>query len=103
MLDKCFNIFENKGNVVWMLHESLNQLKFDSTHFQQVFNIFYAFNNVERPVQTPQHLVQQRAERMLNQMLKPFKRALSCKAGGVVWVKGKFERRNREGKREEAI
>ena len=26
---------------------------FDSTHFQQDFNIFYAFNNVERPVQTP--------------------------------------------------
>ena len=30
-----------------MLNESLNQFKLDSTHFQQ------AFNNVERPVQTP--------------------------------------------------
>ena len=40
-----FNIFKNKGNVETMLDESLNQLKFDSTHFQQ------AFNNVERPVQ----------------------------------------------------
>ena len=37
-----------------MLNESLNQFKFDSTHFQQAFNIFYTFNNcVERPVQTP--------------------------------------------------
>ena len=43
---KC-NIFKNKENVESMLNESLNQFKFDSTHFQQ------AFNNVERPVQTP--------------------------------------------------
>ena len=42
-----FNIFKKKENVDSMLNESLNQLKFDSTHFQQ------AFNNVERPVQTP--------------------------------------------------
>ena len=42
-----FNIFKNKQNVEWMLSESLNQSKFDSTHFQQ------AFNNVERPFQTP--------------------------------------------------
>ena len=48
-----FNIFENKGNVAWMLNESLDQLKFDSTGFQQAFNIFYAFNNVGRSVQTP--------------------------------------------------
>ena len=53
MLGKCwtssipFNIFENKGNVVWILSESLSQFKFDSTHFQQ------AFNNVEKPVQMP--------------------------------------------------
>ena len=47
------NIFKNKGNVESMLNESLNQFKFDSTHFQQAFNVFYAFNNVERPVQTP--------------------------------------------------
>ena len=62
MLDKCersvqtastpFNIFENKGNVVWMLNESLNQFKFDSTRFQQAFSILYTFNNVKRPVQT---------------------------------------------------
>ena len=42
-----FNIFKNKGTVESMLNESLNQFKIDSTHFQQ------AFNNVERPVQTP--------------------------------------------------
>ena len=42
-----FNIFKNKENVESMLNESLNQFKFDSTHFQK------AFNNVERPVRTP--------------------------------------------------
>ena len=36
-----------------MFNERLNQFKFDSTRFQQAFNIFYAFNNVEQPVQTP--------------------------------------------------
>ena len=46
-----FNIFKNKGNVEAMLNESLKQFKFDSTHFQQTFNIFYAFNNAERPAQ----------------------------------------------------
>ena len=46
-----FNIFKNKENVDSMLNESLNQFKFDSTHFQPVF--FYAFNSVKRPVQTP--------------------------------------------------
>ena len=45
-----FNIFKNKGSV-------------DS--------IFYTFNNVERC------LVQQRIERILMQMLKPFKRAFT--------------------------
>ena len=48
-----FNIFKNKENVESMLNESLNQFKFDSTRLQQAFNIFYTFNNVERPVQTP--------------------------------------------------
>ena len=48
-----FNIFKNKENVELMLNESLNQFKFDSTRFQQVFDTFYAFNDVERPVQTP--------------------------------------------------
>ena len=47
------NIFKNKENVESMLNESLNQFKFDSTRFQQVFDIFYAFNDVQRPVQTP--------------------------------------------------
>ena len=48
-----FNTFKNKRNVESMLNESLNQFKFDLTQFQQAFNIFYPFNNVERPVQTP--------------------------------------------------
>ena len=59
MLGECrnrlngpFNIFENKGKVGSMLNESLNRFKLDSTRFQQVFNIFYVFNNVGRPVQT---------------------------------------------------
>ena len=48
------NMFKNKGNVETMLNESLNQFKFDSTHFQQTFNNFFCtFNNVERPVQSP--------------------------------------------------
>ena len=37
------NIFKNKGNVEAMLSESLNQFKFDSTHFQQAFNILLQF------------------------------------------------------------
>ena len=48
-----FNILKNKQKVESMLNASFNQFKFDSTHFQQAFNFFYAFNNVERPVQTP--------------------------------------------------
>ena len=48
-----------------MLNERLNRFKFDSTPFQQAFNIFSAFNNVGQPLQMPQHLVQQSVERML--------------------------------------
>ena len=29
-----FNIFDNKGNVVWMLNDSLNRFQFDLTRFQ---------------------------------------------------------------------
>ena len=47
MVSTPFNIFKNKENVESMLNESLNQFKFDSTHFQQ------AFKDIERPVQTP--------------------------------------------------
>ena len=54
-----FNIFKNKGNVEAVLNESWNQLKFDSTHFQQASDIW--FNNC--------------VERMLKQMLKPFNQA----------------------------
>ena len=52
-VSRPFNIFKNQGNVESMLNDSLNQVKFDSTRFQQAFNIVYAFNNVERPVQMP--------------------------------------------------
>ena len=41
------NISKNKENLVSMLNEITTQFKFVSKHFQQ------AFNNVERPVQTP--------------------------------------------------
>ena len=54
MASKPINIFKNKGNVESMLNERLNLFKFDSTYFQQAFNIFFfTFNSVERPVQTP--------------------------------------------------
>ena len=45
-------LFKNKGNVLLMLNESLNEFKFDSTRFQQAFNTF-TLNNIKRPVQTP--------------------------------------------------
>ena len=76
-----FNIFKNKENIEAMLNESLNQFKFDSTHFQQAFNIFLRF----QPCWTicakrPQYLAQKSIERRLKQVLKPFKRAFSwCK------------------------
>ena len=50
-----------------MLNGSLNQVTFDSTHFQRVFN------NVERPAQTPRGMCfNNDVGRMLKQMLKPF-------------------------------
>ena len=38
-----FNIFKGKKNVESLLNESLNQIKFDSTHFQQAFIVFLRF------------------------------------------------------------
>ena len=35
-----FKIFENKGNVVWMLYESLNRFKFDSHAFNKLSTFF---------------------------------------------------------------
>ena len=70
-----FNISNNKGNVEAMLNESLNQFKFDSTRFQQAFNIFFSFTlstMLNDLFKRPRHLVQQSVERMLKQMLKPF-------------------------------
>ena len=43
MVSTPFDIFKNKRNVEAMLNESLNQFKFDSTHFQQAFNIILHF------------------------------------------------------------
>ena len=42
-VSRPFNIFKNKENVELMLIESLNQFKFDSTRFQQAFDIFLRF------------------------------------------------------------
>ena len=67
-----FNIFKNKENVEAMLNGSLNQFKFDSTRFQQAFNIFLHFQPMLNDLfKRPRHLVQQSVERML----KSFKRA----------------------------
>ena len=61
-----------------MLNENFNQFKFDSKHFQQAFNIFYVFNNVERPgSNAPDIWLKNCIERMLKKMLKPFKRSFS--------------------------
>ena len=73
-----FNIFENKGKVESTLNENLNRFKLDSTRFQQAFNIFYAFYNVGRPVQT-QRTFGLTKWCMLKQILEPCKRALTCK------------------------
>ena len=45
-VSRPFNIFKNKENVESMLIESLNQLKFDSTRFQQAFDIFFTLSTV---------------------------------------------------------
>ena len=48
------------------MNKSLKQFKLDSTRFQQAFDIFYAFNNVGRPVQTHRNLVQQKCRMHVN-------------------------------------
>ena len=72
-----FNIFKNKENVESMLNESLNQFKFDSTHFQQAFEIFFftLSTMLNDLLKRTRHLFNNCVERMLKQMLKPFKRA----------------------------
>ena len=56
-----FNIFKNKEKGESMLNESLNQFKFDSTHFQQAFNIFFSLSTMlnDLRLKRPKHLVQQ--------------------------------------------
>ena len=51
-----FNIFKSKGNVGSMLNESLNRFKFDSTHFQQAFNIFTLSTMLNDLFKRPRHL-----------------------------------------------
>ena len=51
---RAISHFREQGKVESLLNEGLNRFKLDSTRFQQVFNIFYVFNNVGRPVQTHQ-------------------------------------------------
>ena len=78
-----FHICKNKENVEAMLNESLNQFKFDSTLFQQAFNIFTLstmlndlFKRPQRPRRFQRHSTfSNLVEGMLKQMLKPFKRA----------------------------
>ena len=87
MLGKCwmnrvFKLFQRHSTFSRtkesMLNESLNQFRFDSTHFQQAFNTFYAFNNVERPVQTPPTFGSTTVlNGMMKKKLKPFKRAIT--------------------------
>ena len=79
MVSTPFNIFKNKQNVESMLNESLNQSKFDPTHFQQVFNIFFTLLTMLNDLfklQSPDIWFNSCVERMLKQMLKPFKRTL---------------------------
>ena len=67
------NIPENKRIVERMLKQSLEAFKL----FQHRFKILSTrFNNVERGWQTHSTLPFNKIERMLNQMLKPFARAL---------------------------
>ena len=44
------NIFKKKGNVVWILNESLSQFKFGSTSFQDIFTLSTMLNDLlKRP------------------------------------------------------
>ena len=73
-----FNTFENKENIVWMLNESLNRFKFDSIRFQQPVQHFLRFKTMLNHLfKRPNIWFNNCVERMLMQMLKPFKRALT--------------------------
>ena len=66
------NIFKNKGNVEWKFKP-----KFDSTHFQQTFQQFLRFQQCWMTCSNAHDIwFNNCVERMLKQMLKPFKRAL---------------------------
>ena len=69
-----FNIFKNKENVESMLNESLNQFKFDSTRFQQGFILTFFLRFQQCWLTTCSNVLD--IERMLKQILKPFKRTL---------------------------
>ena len=79
-----FNVFKNKENVESVLKESLHNLNLTQHTFNKLSTFSYAFNNVERPIQTPPTFgsTTVSVERMLKQMfkiLKPFKRAFITK------------------------
>ena len=76
-----FNIFKDKENVKSMLNEGLNQFKFDSTHFQQTFDIFLRFQQCWTTCSNALDIwFNNCVERMLKQTLKPFKRAFKVKS-----------------------
>ena len=59
-VSKPLNIFKNKGIVDSMLNESLNQFKFNSTHFQQAFDIFFTLSTMLNDLfKRPRHLAVQ--------------------------------------------
>ena len=52
------NILKSKENVESMLNESLNQFKFDSTHFEQSFQHFFMLLTMLNDLfKHPRHLV----------------------------------------------
>ena len=54
-----FHILKSKENVESMLNECSNQFKFDPTHFQQSFNIFFTLlTMLNDRFKRPRHLVQ---------------------------------------------
>ena len=77
-------VFKNKGNVESRLNESLNQFKFDSTSLQH----FLRFQQCRTTCSNAPDILTgsttvNACERMLKQMLKPFKRAFTSNYGSL--------------------
>ena len=74
-----FNIFKNKENVESMLNESLNEFKFDLTHFQLALNIFFTLSTMLSDLlKLPRRWFNNCVERILKQMLKRLNGSLDC-------------------------